>query len=560
MNDTVSALSGFFPWIVPECILGFVACLLFLGSTWRTNRNLWGAVALIGVTAAGIALWLTRLPEFATADKAQAALFAGPIFLDKLAIYAKALALAGAAVLILLSWDEVAEDVAAEYHACLLIIAAGVCFTAAANDLITLFLALELISIPTYIALYLARTTQKAQEAGVKYFLLSVFSSALLLFGFSYLYGLTGTTNLQGITSAFFSDSEVRSGEIKSGVAMIALVMIVAGLGFKITAVPFHFYAPDVYQGTSNGAAALLAFVPKVAGFIALIRVFGFVPFEIAGVPKLPSPIEGRDLATLLWIIAAVTMTLGNVLALLQTNVKRMLAYSSVSHSGYMLVGLAAAYYLRDRPIDSGPVTRGIDTILFYLVAYGSMTIGAFAVLEYLSTREKPVETVDDLAGLSKTHPGVALVMTLFLLSLIGIPPTPGFSGKWELLFDAFSLPGGGADDQKQVTLFRVLALITAINAAVGSWYYLRIITAMYLRPTVHPLAKQKMSPKLVSVWVCAAITLLFFYPRPLFDKAREAIENKVQITPAPPGQSTKSEIRNPKSEKREQKQQKHDT
>jgi NADH-quinone oxidoreductase subunit N len=531
-------LSGFFPWIVPECILGFVACVLFLGSTFRTNRNLWGAVALLGVSAAGVALYLSRLPEFASDDKAQAALFAGPVFLDKLTLYVKWLALVGTAVLILFSWEEVAEDLVPEYHACLLIIAAGVCFTAGANDLVTLFLALELISIPTYIALYLARTSEKAQEAGVKYFLLSVFSSALLLFGFSYLYGIAGTTNLQGIASAFASNSDARPG-----VVMIAIVTIVAGLGFKITAVPFHFYAPDVYQGTSNGAAALLAFVPKVAGFVALIRVFGFLPLVLDHGASVQStlrgsgPFEGHEVATLLWIIAAVTMTLGNVLALWQDNVKRMLAYSSVSHSGYMLVGLAFAYYLRNSPAERGPVTRGIDTILFYLVAYGTMTIGAFAVLEYLSTREKPVESVDDLAGLSKTHPGVALVMTLFLLSLIGIPPTPGFAAKWELLFGAFSLPSSATsgDSENQATLFRILAFIMAINAAVGSWYYLRLITVMYLRnPPIQPLAKQKVSPKLVSVWVCAALTLLFFYPRPLFEKAREAINSNVQVAPPP--------------------------
>ncbi len=543
-SDIQSALTGYFAWIVPECILGLVACVLFLGSTWRANRNLWGAVAILALGVAGIALWLTPLPEFESTTRAEAALFAGPIFLDRLAVFAKALALIGTAVLVLVSWDEVAEDTAGEYHACLLTIAAGVCFTAEANDLVTLFLGLELISIPTYIALYLARSTEASQEAGVKYFLLSIFSSAMLLFGFSYLYGLAGTTNLQGIAAAFHSE---HPENVKLGVAVVALVMIVAGMSFKITAVPFHFYAPDVYQGTSNGNAALLAFIPKVAGFVALMRVFNFVPFTIdAPQPILGGgPIQGRDLATLLWIIAAVTMTLGNVLALLQENVRRMLAYSSVAHSGYMLIGLAAAYYLRDRVPGSGPISRGTDTILFYLVSYGSMTIGAFAVLEHLSTRQKPVETVDDLAGLSKSHPGVALLMTLFMLSLIGIPPTPGFSGKWELFFDAFTLPAPLADAgstptlseldlQKQITLFRVLALIGAINAAIGSWYYLRIITVMYLRTPLQPLAKPRVAPKFVAVCVCAALTLVFFYPRPLFDKAREAIDGRVQVaTPA---------------------------
>jgi NADH-quinone oxidoreductase subunit N len=215
----------------------------------------------------------------------------------------------------------------------------------------------------------------------------------------------------------------------------------------------------------------------------------------------------------------------------LQDNIRRMLAYSSVAHSGYMLIGLAAAYYLKkDLGTTSGPLTRGIDTILFYLVAYGAMTIGAFAVLEHLSSRQRPVEAVDDLAGLSKSHPGIALLMTLFLLSLIGIPPTPGFSGKWELLFGAFALPGGDPETAKQVALFKLLALITVVNAAIGSWYYLRLITVMYLRTPLQPLPKQKVSPRLVAVWVCAAVTLIFFYPRPLFDRARAAIDGKVQI------------------------------
>jgi NADH-quinone oxidoreductase subunit N len=544
-SDIPAALSGYFAWIIPECILGAFACVLFLGATWRRDRNLWGAVALIGIAAAGVALWLTRLPVFESDDRARAALFASPVWLDHLAVYVKALALGGVGILVLLSWESVDEDVAAEHHGCLLVIAAGVCFSGSANDLITLFLALELISIPTYITLYLTRGGDQAREASVKYFLLSVFSSAMLLFGFSYLYGLAGTTNLHGIADAFtLPQPGVNSGEAnpKSGIALVALVMIVAGLGFRLAAVPFHFYAPDVYQGTSNSAAALLAYVPKVAGVVALIRVFGYIPFQIGADAQPLRPIEGRDLSTLLWIIAAVTMTLGNILALLQDNVRRMLAYSSVAHSGYMLIGLAAANYLGELPKDQGPITRGVDTVLFYLVAYGVMTIGAFAVLEYLTTRERSVESVDDLAGLSKTHPGVALVMTLFLLSLIGIPPTPGFTGKWELLFGAFSLPTDSADAQKQATLFRILALIGVINAAIGSWYYLRLITVMYLRTPLQPIPKRRASPELVSVWACAALLLLFCYPRPLFDHARRAIDGKVntansaQAEASPPG------------------------
>lgn len=564
-TDVLDALTVYFPWILPECALALFACVLFLGSTWKADRHLWGAVALVGVAVAVLlALFIPR-PTFSAnpeqarelvrkeaeenkealnperenelvaqrttqlaESRARTALFVSPVWLDKLAVYIKLLGLIGVGILILFSWDEVGDRLAAEYHACLLVIAAGVGLTGAANDLVLLFLALELISIPTYIILYLPRSDDAAQEAGAKYFLLSIFSSGMMLFGFSYLYGLTGTTNLQAIASAF--NAPGAGGDLKSGVALIALVMIVAGLGFKITAVPFHFYAPDVYQGTTTGIAALLAYVPKVAGFVALMRVFGMVAPDLRG----GGAIARQDLATLLWIIAAVTMTLGNVLALLQDNLKRMLAYSSVAHSGYMLVGLAVAV----SPQYANSVGRGTDAVLFYLVAYGAMTIGAFAVIEFLSTKQRPVENVDDLAGLSKSHPGIALVMALFLFSLIGLPPTPGFFGKWQLLWDAFSLkqsdpswePSMTANAVKQASLFRILALIMVLNAAVGSWYYLRIIAAMYLRTPLQPLAKPKTSPRLVALGLCAAITLVFFYPRPLFDRARAAVVDEVQF------------------------------
>src|SRR5262249_21775115 len=337
-------------------------------------------------------------------------------FADPLAVLIKALAIVGGVVLLLCSWDSVSDQHAGEYHACLLLIVAGVCLTACSNELVTLFLALELTSIPTYIVLYLPRHDKTAQEAAAKYFLLSVFSSAIFLFGLSYLYGLAGTTNLPAIMAAV-----APAAARLPAPAPAAVVLILAGLGFRITAVPFHFYAPDVYQGTATPNAALLAFVPKVAGFVALIRVLGFVlPGSIstgfAHVALLPS---------LLWILAAVTMTLGNVLAVLQDNLNRMLAYSSLAHPAPILIGLAVAPSLRGESLDGG-----IDAVLFYLMGYAAMTIGAFAILIVLSTQQKQVETLDDLAGLGSTHPGLAAFMTLFLFSLIGIPLTAGFAGK----------------------------------------------------------------------------------------------------------------------------------
>jgi NADH-quinone oxidoreductase subunit N len=432
--NLVNALTGYVGQVVPEAILGVAACVLFLGGTFKKNRHLWAGVAVAALTAAGVALYYLRTTQYLTPDAAQAALFAGPLVLDRFAFLIRVIAVCGGLVFVFFSWDEAGDEQAAEYHACVLLITAGVGLTGAANDLITLFLALELISIPTYVMLYLPRADTPAQEAAMKYFLLSVFSSALLLFGFSYLYGMTGTTNLPAMADAFTTNKQSLSG-----LALVALIMVVAGLGFRITAVPFHFYAPDVYQGTSTGMAALLSFVPKVAGFAALVRVLGFVKLSVeklggedpvfvlkgdAGAGQL----LGEQVPVLLWILAAVTMSLGNVLALLQDNVKRLLAYSSVAHAGYMLVGLAAAPWLL--PEYGGGPFGGVEALLFYLVAYGAMTVGAFALLYYLSTRQRPVEMVDDLVGLSRSHPVPALVMVLFLMSLIGIPLTAGFAGK----------------------------------------------------------------------------------------------------------------------------------
>jgi NADH-quinone oxidoreductase subunit N len=510
-DQVIEALTENFNGLGPEMILGLAACVLFVGATFRASRRLWGSVALVALGLAGLVLFLT-LP--ATMVRKPAEVFASPLLFDSLALLIKGVSLVAGFVLVLLSWDEVPDRQAGEYHGCLLVIVAGLCLTGAANEMVTLFLALELISIPTYVLLYLPRHDSASQEAALKYFLLSVFSSALLLFGFSYLYGLSGTTNLAVLMEAF---SHTRQHGPVGGVptlplvAQVALIMVVAGIGFKITAVPFHFYAPDVYQGAPTSGAALLAFFPKVAGFTALLRVLGFVlPSTVLKEAEAGGGI-GRALSDqvpiLLWILAAVTMFMGNLLALLQNNIKRLLAYSSVAHAGYMLIGLAVAPYLHDAAALSRRGASlppgGVETTLFYLMAYGAMTIGAFAVVAYLSTPQRPVETVDDLAGISRSHPGVALLMLLFLLSLIGIPLTGGFAGKFMLFMDAMAV-----STEQHGTLFRVLAVLGAINAAIGAWYYLRIVAVMYLRNPLKPIQKKWAWPGLAAIWLCAALTL----------------------------------------------------
>jgi NADH-quinone oxidoreductase subunit N len=563
----IQALTGFLPLILPEAVLGAAACMLFLGGTWRGGRNLWGGASLASLGLAAFALAYTavsiptvealkerideiprlrdeiRTEKNLPGDEAEAlrtslqteqedlsarlsaAKYVAPVANSRLALFLKALALAGAVILVLTSWNEVSDELAAEYHACLLLITAGVCLTGAANELITLFLALELLSIPTYILLYLPRSDARAQESALKYFLLSIFSAALLLFGFSYLYGTAGTTNLTALGEAL---SRPLGDPGAGALALTALVLATAGLGFFITAVPFHFYAPDVYQGTTPSAAAILAFTPKVAGFAALLRVFGYT-LGLLGATQgyVGQLLEGQGLR-LLWILAAVTMTLGNVLALLQNNVKRLLAYSSVAHAGYMLVGLAAAPLL-----SSAAPVAGVEAVVFYLVAYGAMTVGAFAVLAYLSTPSKPVENIDDLAGLSVSHPGAALLMVLFLFSLTGIPATAGFWAKWQVLFGALDVP----PDAQSLLWFVILAAITVVNAAIGAWYYLRIAAVMYLQTPLKPLQRGRFSPVLVGVWLCALATLAVgLYPRPMQLAVQAAVRGPAPGVAAPAG------------------------
>jgi len=489
----LSALLGILTLYAPEAVLLAGACILFLGGTSRSDRHMWSAVALVAFVAA-----IALTPLNRSVVLAQNTIYSTPAIFDGLTELVRYVAFGGGFILALLNWKELPHRQAADHNACLLLIGSGVSITASANDLVTLFLALELISIPTYVLLYLPRHDEASQEAAMKYFMLSVFSSALLLFGFSYLYGLVGTTN---IAALLHTVNGVGDPHDLPAIAHLALIMVVAGIGFRITAVPFHFYAPDVYQGASAGGAALLAFVPKVAGFVALIRLLGFVMPTTGIAPR--NDLLGVGLSDqvpiLFWFLAVITMFLGNVLALWQENLKRLLAYSSVAHAGYMLIALSTAPYLT---ANSGP--NAIEALLYYLVAYGAMTIGAFGVIAYLDTKERPVETVDDLAGLSRSHPGIALLMVVFLFSLIGVPLTAGFTGKFLIFFGAMAVPSS----PEHAWLFRVLAFLGAINAAIGAWYYLRIIATMYLRGSLRPIPAHTSFSGLATLWLCALLTV----------------------------------------------------
>ena len=505
MTDPLQqTLTGVFRLAVPEIALVATACVVFLFGCFYNRRWLWFVVSILGVVAAAVLAGTvkTQTPALVTAS---------PLIPDAAAEFVRWVALVTAFVMLFVSWPEVDRTNAAEYYACLLIAAAGVSLVGRANDLVTLFLSLELLSIPTYILLYLPARNRLNQEAAAKYFLLSVMSSAVMLFGFSYLYGVTGSLNLAVITETLTK----AHAEALNPMALLAAVMVIAAIGFRITAVPFHFYAPDVYEGGPAGVVAQLAFFPKLAGFVALARVFGLLGADARSLPFDTN----TQIPLLLWIVAVMTMCLGNVLALLQDNVRRMLAYSSVAHGGYMLMGVVVASSIPDAK--ATPDVGGIDALLVYLVAYGMMTIGAFAVILFLSTPEHPVESIDDLAGMGQSHPISAGAMAVFMFSLIGLPLTAGFAGKLLLFLGAIDAP---TDTPAMRNLYRVMAVFAAVNAAVGAYYYLRVVGVMFLRTPIRPAVRSRAVPTFLAVIALAGGTLFFgVYPEPIAKAARKA-------------------------------------
>jgi len=493
-----------FAILVPEILLILTATVMMTaGAFTRLPRRVWCAASALALLAAlGALLGLgDHSPD----------VYSAVALNDAFSQYGRLLLLLSGLVVLALAHDQVDDARAAEFFGSLLMINAGAMLVAASNELVFLFVGLELVSIPTYLVLYLPRRTTKTQEAATKYFFLSIFSSGLLLFGLAYLYGLTGVSNLKAL--AYLAGHA--EGVPQPQLALVAVVFITAGLGFRVAAVPFHFYAPDVYQGSPTVVAALLSWLPKAVGFFAMLRTITAVVSAGGASPALV-----HRAVLLAWIISAVTMTLGNTVALAQENLKRLLAYSSIAHAGYLMIGVAVAFH--NGP-DGGGLYFGAEAILFYLTAYALMTLGAFGVIVMLSTPERPVETVSDLAGLGRTHPATALAMAVCLFSLAGIPPLAGFLGKFELFAAAFAAdPVAGSADGR---LYWWLAVIGVLNSAIGAYYYLRIVVGMYLRPPVgEPLRAHYAWPQALAVATCAVLTVVLgVYPRPVLRATREA-------------------------------------
>ncbi|MCA9143269.1 MAG: NADH-quinone oxidoreductase subunit N [Planctomycetaceae bacterium] len=445
----------------PELILVLLASWIYIGGTVQQSRLWWTLFSLAGYVVAGYAVFSGEARLWYGAEAGNAYVGSGPLSVDYLGHIVRLFAVGVGFLFALVASAAARRELASELLATLMLLVAGLMLVARANDLVFLFVSLELVSIPTYVLLYIGRSDRATSEAAVKYFFLSILSSGMLLYGMTMLYGIAGTTTISGAGESI--RAAMLSGDSLVSLAPIALILILAGLGFKITAVPFHFYAPDVYQGATNANAGLLAVAPKIAGVIALIRLV---------VVAMPSVSEYAWQLTI--VLALLTMTLGNVCALWQQNIRRMMAYSSIAHAGYMLIGISVA-------LAASGSYGGVSATLFYLIVYAFGSLGTFAALVSLSSEQREISSLEELAGLGKTRPLAAAAIAVCMFSLAGIPPLAGFWGKLTLFSSSIRLaldPANGS----LAFWFILLAIGGAVNAAIAAAYYLRVVSTMYFQ------------------------------------------------------------------------------
>ncbi len=453
-------------WVIlPELIICAVGVLVMLVDAFArpTQRWITGGLSLLGLSAAAVSsgwLWLF----WRGASQA----FNGMIVLDELRLGFTFVFLVVSALTILISmvWVENERLAAGEFHSLLMFATAGMMFMASAGDLVMVFLGLEILSIATYVMCGFRRTDVRSNESSMKYFILGSFSSAFLLYGIALIYGATATALLPGTTN--IAEIARRLPDAQYPLLLFAgAAMMLVGFGFKIATAPFHVWTPDVYEGAPTPVTAFMAAGPKAAGFASFLRVFLFAfPFVVA---TANNSVGGRIHAawlSALIVIAILTMTIGNVVAIAQNNVKRMLAYSSIAHAGYALVGFIAAGAARD----IAQRNAAIAAVIFYLLTYAVMNLGAFAVVQVIARAGDRRTEVEDYNGIGFQSPWLAFCLSLFLLSLLGIPLTAGFMGK-VMVFRA-------ALDQG----YYVLVVIGVLNTAISAYYYLRLIIVMFFR------------------------------------------------------------------------------
>ena len=465
--------------VLPELFLASAAMALLMLGAFQSDRATrlvcWLAVLALAVTF----LLLQVVPPGRTVG------FSGMFVSDSFAVFMKTLVLLGTALSIIVSLGYIRHERMErfEYPVLMLLAATGMMMMISANDLISLYVSIELQSLALYVLAAFKRDSSRATEAGLKYFVLGALSSGMLLYGCSLIYGFAGSTNFVKLASLFHGGTDASLGLI------IGIVFLTAGLAFKVSAVPFHMWTPDVYEGAPTPITAFFAVAPKIAAMALFLRVM------VAPFTELTD--EWRQI---LVVLSVLSMGLGAFAAIGQSNIKRLMAYSSIGHVGYALIGIAAG------------TQQGVRGVLIYMAIYLAMTIGTFAVILSMRQKSGMVERVEDLAGLSRSQPGLALAMAIFMFSLAGVPPLAGFFGKFYIFMAAID-----------AGLYAV-AIIGVLASVVGSYYYLRIVKLLYFDAPGEPFVKPLRREIGIVLTGTALFTLLFFvYPAPLLAGAQAA-------------------------------------
>ena len=485
--------------LAPELILIGGALALLLAGTFFRNRHFGPgyAVFTIAVAAASLvatwALW-TEVTGNEAGDGPRLAL-ADAVVVDGFGLFVTVAIVSAVALAVLVADGYLGRERLdrPDFYVLMLLSASGGILMAKANDLILVFLGLEILSIALYVMAGYQRERPRSLEASIKYFVLGAFSSAFFLYGVALTYGATGSTNL-AVVSEF-----LRTQTVTTGVFLGGMALLLVGLGFKVAAVPFHMWTPDVYQGSPTPVTGFMAAAAKAAGFAALLRIF----FSTFGDNRL-------DWQPIVWTLAVLSLVVGSVLAVVQTDVKRMLAYSSIAHAGYVLVGLQAA------------TTRGISGSLFYLLAYTFMILGSFAIATIVGRTGDDRHSLDDYRGLAQARPGLAFAFTIFLLAQAGVPLTSGFLAKFNVIAAAVEAES------------YAIAIIAMLAAVIAAFFYLRIIVTMYMvsdDEEAHAGTDEPAQPRLsipggaaVALGLALAFTLIVgFLPEPVLDFARDA-------------------------------------
>ncbi len=487
-----------FSLVAPEIGLAILICVVIIADMFVSleNKALIGAISFMGVVILGFVV-------LAGWNAGTQTTFSGFYIADNLSVFVKIVILAttGLTILLSLQYAKVERFNYGEYYAMILFAVFGMLVMASGNDMLSFYLGLETMSISSYVLVSFIRHDPLSREAGLKYFLMGAFASGLLLYGIALVYGLTGTTSFVGIAEVLGGAGGAAIGD--DPVMVLALILIVSGFGFKLALVPFHMWLPDAYTGAPTSITAFMSVAVKMATVTALMRVF-FIAF----------PALAAKWNLLLWVLAAFTMVWGNFAAIAQTSLKRMLAYSSIAHAGYVLMGIVATTSFVNGKVVFLPL--GISAVLFYLVAYMVTNLGAFGMLILLCREDFRGDNIEDWRGIGKSHPLAGLAFLVFLLSLSGLPPTAGFVGKLFLFAAAIK------------NEYYWLAVIGILSSAVSVYYYFRVVRVMYMEPRgeSQPAVEFSKAPSLLAVLVVLVVATLFLgiFPGGFIEAARASI------------------------------------